>query len=550
MGTTATAHPSEPARRIPRTPGPLRGHGPLLAAGLILTAGLVWLAVDRVTDPEPPDDGDLYQQIDAYLADQLADSRIPGASLAVVEGGRIVHSRGFGADGHGNSVDEDTPFWIGSNTKSVTALAIMQLVEDGLVDLDAPVQRYLPDFRVADPEASAEITVRQLLHQTSGLSRLDGRRFVAGPGQGTMDDTVEDMADLELNRPVGSSFEYANLNSVVLGVIVEQVTGQTWQQYVEANILEPLGMDETFTDQAGARASGLTTTYRTFYGFPLPTEGKHRNDLVASGYLYSTASDMGRYLAAYLNEGSLDGARVLSPEGIESMLEPATDPRTFPLQGQQFTARYGAGWFVGPFGGAEGARWHQGSLPHFTAWIVLLPHTDQGVVLLLNQGNQFEIAGGNAAWSRIPQGLVGLLRGSEPVGGQGPAPVFILLAALVAASGVAQTWHLLRLVRRGLPASVHAVRAAVPLLWELGLAGAALLLYPSFLGDLGWAATFTFLPDLTVSVVVVAGLAVATGVVRTALLLSRGSHARRTAQVPSWAAVDVYRAGPTPRRDP
>ena len=97
---------------------------------------------------------------------------------------------------------------------------------------------------------------------------------------------------------------------------------------------------------------------------------------------------MGRYLATYLNEGTLDGTRVLSPGGIESECwSRRTDPRTFPLQGQQFTARYGAGWFVGPFGGAEDARWHQGSLPHFTAWMVLLPDTDQGVVLLLNQGN-------------------------------------------------------------------------------------------------------------------------------------------------------------------
>ena len=178
----------------------LRGRGPLLAAGLILVAGLVWLVAARATDTEPSDDGEVFRRIDAYLADQLADSRIPGASLAIVEDGRIVHARGFGTDGRGNSVDEDTPLWIGSNTKSVTALAVMQLSDD-LVDLDAPVQRYLPDFRVADPEASAEITVRHLLHQTSGLSRLDGRRFVAHPGQGTMSETVEEMADLEPTGP-------------------------------------------------------------------------------------------------------------------------------------------------------------------------------------------------------------------------------------------------------------------------------------------------------------------------------------------------------------
>ena len=95
---------------------------------------------------------------------------IPGASLAIIEGDRIVHMRGFGqARPGGETPTPQTPFFIGSLTKSITALAVMQLVEAGKVELDAPVQRYLPWFRVADPEASAQMTVRHLLNQTSGL---------------------------------------------------------------------------------------------------------------------------------------------------------------------------------------------------------------------------------------------------------------------------------------------------------------------------------------------------------------------------------------------
>ncbi len=308
------------------------------------------------------------------------------------------------------------------------------------------------------------------------------------------------MADPQLNRPVGSSFEYANLNSVVLGVLVEQVSGQTWQEYVEHTIFEPLGMERTFTDRDAAEAAGLTSTYRSFFGFPLETAGNHLD----------------------LRGGtSLEGDRVLDTSGVEEMLSPATDPRTFALQSQQFTARYGAGWFVGPFGAVSDARWHQGSLPHFTAWMALLPDSDQGVVVLLNEGSQFEIGGANATWSRIPQGVVNLLKGGPPIEGRGSTPFFIVLTTLVLALVTAQVWRLARLVRDGISSTARTRRAAIPLFWELGLAGAVLLYYPALLVGLGWAATFAFLPDLSLAVLVVAGLAFLTGVVRTALLVHR-----------------------------
>ncbi len=508
------------ARRTPRP------HGMALAVALVLAAGMAWLGVEVAADDSPSTSGDVYDRIDAVVADELDDSRIPGASLAVVEDGRTVHAAGFGTDGRGNPVTAETPFWIGSNTKSITALAVMQLAEDGVIDLDSPVRRYLPDFRVADPAASEAITVRHLLNQTSGIARVDGIKAVARGGEESMRETVAEMAHLQLNRPVGSSFEYANLNSVVLGVVVEEVSGRTWEDYVEDRVFGPLGMDTTFTDRDAAEDAGLTSTHRSFFGFPLETDGEHLDGLVASGYVYSTAADMARYLAMYLNGGSLEGSRVLGTSAVEEMLRPATDSRTFALQSQEFTASYGAGWFVGPFGAVENARWHQGSLPHFTAWMVLLPGSDSGVVVMLNEGNQLEVAGANATWSRIPQTVVNLLVDEEPVDGPSSTPVYIVFMTLVAALVTAQVWRLARLARHGIPAGRGTPRAAVPLIWELGLAGAVLLQYPAALGGLGWSATFAFVPDLTLVVVAVAGLAVVTGVVRVALVARRHRRAR------------------------
>lgn len=118
-----------------------------------------------------------YDVIDACIEREMRRLKIPGVALAIVEGDQIVHRRGFGqARPGGEAPTPHTPLFIGSLTKSFTALAVMQLVEAGKVDLDAPVQRYLPWFRVADPQASARITVRHLLNQTSGLSTVASER--------------------------------------------------------------------------------------------------------------------------------------------------------------------------------------------------------------------------------------------------------------------------------------------------------------------------------------------------------------------------------------
>ncbi|MGB5756173.1 MAG: serine hydrolase domain-containing protein [Acidimicrobiales bacterium] len=482
---------------------------------LIGAVGAVWLAWDVVSEDEPAIRGDRFDQIDAYVADQRDDSRIPGASVAVIEDGAVVHARGFGNDGHGNQVTPDTPFWIGSNTKSITALAVMQLAEAGSIDLDAPVRDYLPDFAVADDAASAQITVRHLLNQTSGISRRDGLWAVVNADRDqSIQDVVSGMADLELNRPVGERFEYANLNSVVLGAVIEAVTGQTWQDYVQANIFDPLAMTNTYTDKTAAEAAGLTATHRFFFGFPVETDGDHFPGLAPTGYVYTSAADLARYLAMYTNGGLLDGQRVLSDAGITEMLSPATNERTFTLQNQQFAARYGAGWFVGTFGAASDARWHQGSLPYFTTWMVLLPDTNQAVVVMINAGNQFEIGGANAAWSRSPQGVVNLLRDADPPTGTSTGRFFIIFDTLVAIVIVAQAWTLARLIARPRSEMAPTVRRTAPLLGELIVAPLVLLVYPAITGGLGWRAAFTFIPDLSLTVATVAGLAVVTGTIR------------------------------------
>ena len=151
-----------------------------------------------------------YTEIDAYIERQMKGARIPGLALGIVHDGRPVHLRGFGrADESGRAFTPQTPFFIGSNSKSFTALAVMQLAEAGKLGLDEPVRRYIPWFRVADPDASALITVRQLLNQTSGLTDRAGRGATLAKGMQPLELAVRALATTRLTRLPGEAFEYS-----------------------------------------------------------------------------------------------------------------------------------------------------------------------------------------------------------------------------------------------------------------------------------------------------------------------------------------------------
>src|SRR6266699_1013844 len=190
----------------------------LLCMLLLVVVSVTALPVAAAPRAGAPD----LARIDAYISEQMQADHIPGLALGLVHNDQIVHMRGFGeADQSGRAVTPQTPFILASVSNSFTALAIMQLVEAGKVELDAPVQRYLPWFRVADPTASARITVRQLLNQTSGIPGTD-----SAPGKTTVEQQVRALSTVTLDRPVGSSFEYANANYQALGLIVQAASGE------------------------------------------------------------------------------------------------------------------------------------------------------------------------------------------------------------------------------------------------------------------------------------------------------------------------------------
>ncbi|HEX2520110.1 MAG TPA: serine hydrolase domain-containing protein, partial [Castellaniella sp.] len=213
--------------------------------------------------------------IDRYVEEQREAQRVPGIALGIVRDGEIVHLRGFGvADSSGRALTAETPFITGSLSKSFTAVAIMQLAERDALDLDAPVQRYLPWFRVADSEASERITLRHLLYQTSGLpARAGNHGIVDGDtSDAALERQVRALRSIELANPVGLIHVYSNANYMTLGLVVQAVAGQSYDDYVQEHIFTPLGMRQSFASKDAARRAGLASGHRYWFGVPVPAD--------------------------------------------------------------------------------------------------------------------------------------------------------------------------------------------------------------------------------------------------------------------------------------
>lgn len=385
-----------------------------------------------------------YDAIDAYVEQQMQRLNIPAVSLAIVEGDQIVHLRGFGrARLDGAAPSPQTPFFIGSLTKSITALAVMQLVEAGKIELDAPVQRYLPWFQVADPQASAQMTVRHLLNQTSGLPTSAGEIQMAD-----FDDSPEAterqaraLSTLELDRPVGSAFEYTNANYNLLGLIIETASGELYADYIQKHIFTPLDMNHSYASQTIVKQNAMAVGHQ--YWFATPFAAPHipvpRGSL-PSGQLISSAEDMAHYMIALLNKGRYGDVQILSPAGIDELYHGVAED----IQMGISFGKYSMGWFVDESGPTK-LIWHSGTTPNFGAFMALLPEQEKGIVMLLNANHHWM----TPVLSDFGGALAALLAGNQPAPIQfvGLIPWMLraqLLIPLFQIVGVAATLRLLR----------------------------------------------------------------------------------------------------------
>lgn len=465
-------------------------------------------------------------EIDQFVTGRMDESRIPGVALTVIRDGEIVHSRGYGeTSDDGRSVTPQTPFIIGSTTKSITALAVMQLVDAGQINLDAPVQSYIPWFSLADEESSARITVRHLLIMSSGIPADAGGEAFRSTVDMTPAEAVRTLRSAPLAFEPGSEFEYVNANYVVLGLLIETVSGLSYSDYLQEHIFTPLEMRHSYTDPAAARLDGFADGHRYWFGWPVAYDTPYLQSMVPAGYVISTAEDLSNYLTMFLNEGVFNGQQIVSPAGIAELQRGVHE---FPLGpwAKGATSHYAMGWLVGGPWGEEPTIFHPGGAPSFTATLHLKPDLNLGVVTLTNSGNYIPLPGAQDEMRQIPRGVMDLLTGQEPASSAGLHRFYLYFDLIVLTLVTFQIIGLVRLLRRRMTATSpgRLFHSGVPLFWELGLG--ALILWSPNLFD-GWRHAWVWTPDLALTLLVIGSLWMATGLVRVVrIALAAREHVR------------------------
>jgi len=482
----------------------------------------------------------LNDDVERTFAEQLDASRVPGGAYAVVSD-MGIDSGGVGRTGGPDPAADSTPFVIGSTTKSITALAVMQLVDSGDVSLESPVRDYVPELSLAEGEDVDEITVRHLLQHTSGLDDLAGGPLLASAADGTPLEAVAELRDAKLATRPGDTWRYANVNYVLAGLVVERASGMSYADYVDQRIFSPLGMHDSTAD---GQSSNATPGHRFWFGMPIATGPTVRRAEMAAGYVVSTADDLGRYLAMYLRDGrSENGTRVVSSAGLKTMLTPGPEAKLGPWA-DGMKSRYAMGWFVGgPW--AEEAIFHPGNSPDSSTMLALFPERPMAVATLVNAGHELPLPGNPALTDAMARNVVHAALG-EPV----PATpsitklyvIFDIVSLLLLLLAI---WGILRAVadlRRRKP-RISRRRALTGVLARL-LGVAMLVLAPALV--IGWGWTWTWAPDLAL---VIAGLAVLLAValaLRLVLLLHRNADApsphdqvpaETSHEEPEWSSV-------------
>jgi len=319
---------------------------------------------------------------DEWVADQLKRLRVPGMAIAVVWQGEVVLARGFGlADIQTKApVTGDTLFAIGSTSKAFTTFALAQAVEEGLLDWDTPVRKWLPHLTLEDEGASAQLTLRDMCSHRSGLPRHD-LVWYANPAV-TRAELVERLAFLEPTEGFRAKWQYNNLMFAAAGLALENATGSTWETRVRERILEPLGMRRTTFGLAETEAATDVARPHDRKGlkdFVLPF-----HDLTAigpAGSIHSSANDMARWLGLLLGRGEASGQRLLERGGFQALVSAVSV-----IDGDGAPTAYGLGWMLDAREGHFRFH-HGGGIDGFTTQVEVYPTERLGIFVATNRAS-------------------------------------------------------------------------------------------------------------------------------------------------------------------
>jgi len=328
----------------------------------------------------------LRMRLEPMIEETVRKHQIPGFAIGIVENGKVIYSRGFGVAklGSNNRITPKSLFHMASVTKPFVATAIMQLVERDKINLDARVTDYLPYFRMKD-ERFATITVRQMLNHISGMPDVEDYNWDKPEyDDGALERYVRGLNNLSLLGEPGEKFRYSNIAFEVLGDVIAKVSGESFESYVQRNILAPLGMKHSTLLVRNTDPKRLVAPHvRDKAGNVVASKVfPYNRPHAASSTLYSSIEDMNRWALANLNRGELNGKRILKTSSYDALWKPYADVGNIsPLVPSDM--KIGLSWFLGRHKGHQLVT-HGGGDLGFHSFLLLAPDDSISIVAMSN----------------------------------------------------------------------------------------------------------------------------------------------------------------------
>ncbi len=365
-----------------------------LAAALLFSS-VVAPAKPQAATAAPADLAERLAAVEKFVEERRQQLGIPGVSLVIVKDDRVIYMKGLGHKDFERKapVTPDTLFAIGSSSKAFTAMLVAMAADAGKLSLDDAPKKFLPYFKLQDPEADTKITLRDLLAHSSGLNRTD-LAWVSGALN--REEVIRVAATAKPTAKLREKFQYQNVMYAAAGEVVGRVEGSTWEKLIAERIFKPLGMKSSNTSVAEMRKA---RDYSFGYVYEEGTKETRRvptRDLPAiapAGAINSSARDMAQWLRLMLGGGVFEGKRLVSEKGFEELVKPQTM-----IQG---TTSYGLGWFVRDWKGHKVVE-HGGNIDGFNAQVALMPDQRLGFVMLTNvSASALPASAMNTVWTNL-----------------------------------------------------------------------------------------------------------------------------------------------------
>ncbi|MDR4889801.1 serine hydrolase domain-containing protein [Fredinandcohnia sp. QZ13] len=366
---------------------------------LIFTILFIFLLPSPHSSAQDTIESKLHLYIEKYIEEQ----RIPGAAVSIVENDNVLYSESFGKTG-GKEIEitPDTPFLLGSISKSLTALAVLKLAEEGVIGLEDPIQIYLPSFTLQDKEAASKITIKQLLTQASGFSTYEGMTIsdLGSNERDAIQTNIQILSDTKLTETPGTKHQYSNANYSILAGLIEEVSGQSYADFMDERVFKPLGMTHAAADMERATDRGYQSGYQSWFGFPVKSEVPYDNGGAPYGYITASSNDMIHYIKALI-DGNTE--KLVNEELLNLAFSPHVQTGE--------TRYYGFGWRITAPGSDNEMIWHSGSTPDSRTDIFFYPKSKWGAVILTNKEHILE----ESALIHFRNGIISIMNGEEPM---------------------------------------------------------------------------------------------------------------------------------------